>query len=154
MASSRAKAWSAVVSVSTSGVLLTRMRTRGCRGQIDVVVADGHVGDHFEVRRGVENGRVHPIGQQAHQAIDGVNGRLQFSRRHGHRFVAIRYPMPGVAQPLHRCVANVLGDEDVGHLTPSKIISTQRKNLCNLCHLWIILFLPPPRQTGRRGPGR
>ena len=55
--SSSANAMSAVASVSTSGVLPTGMPRSAGRLEVDVVRADGQVGDRLDRRRGVEEAR-------------------------------------------------------------------------------------------------
>ena len=56
---------SATDSVSTSGVLVTMMpRDRAC-GDVDVVVADGHVRHDLQVAAGVDQRRVDLLGQHA-----------------------------------------------------------------------------------------
>ena len=68
-ASSRAKARSAVASVSTPGVLVSTTRRALAAGDVHVVEADGQVGDHAQVGGGVEQLVVDPIGQHRQNPV-------------------------------------------------------------------------------------
>ena len=57
MARISAQVKSAVASVSTSGVLVTTMPRARAAGDVDVVVADGDVGDDLQVAARVDHRR-------------------------------------------------------------------------------------------------
>ena len=69
-----ASARSAVVSVSTPGVLPTGNAPRGAGREIDVVDPDGHLRHHLELRsRRLEHGFVDAVGDQADDAVNAAN---------------------------------------------------------------------------------
>ena len=73
---SSANARSAVVSVSTPGVLPTGTPRRVQAGDVDVVEADREVADDLELRPGrVQQLVVHPVGQQRQHAVHARDTR-------------------------------------------------------------------------------
>ena len=98
-ASSSANVRSAVASVSTSGVLPTGMPRRVARLEVDVVVADGVVGDRFQIGELADQAFVDAVGEETQQSL-GVLGLVrQLARAWGeallpdldvvHRFEAV-----------------------------------------------------------------
>ena len=88
----------------------------GGRGHVDVIVADGDIGDHFQIGRSVQYGRIHPIRQQTNQTLGRANGRLQFSGTHRLGFITIGHLMPRLAQGSHARLANMLCYKNFCHL--------------------------------------
>ena len=92
-----------------------RDAARGDRGEVDVVAADGVVGDRPQARGGVEHGAVDALGEHRQQALGlGDAGEQLLARRrqvtgvHGDL-------MAGGAQALDRVAGDRAGDEDPGH---------------------------------------
>ena len=72
---------SATDSVSTSGVFVTTMPRDRAYGDVDVVVADGDVGDDLQPVGGVDERLVDLLGQHAHERVLAGDARAQLVAR-------------------------------------------------------------------------
>ena len=103
---------SAVASVSTSGVFDTTIPRRSHSVEVDVVEADGVVRDDAELRTGgIEQLRVHAVGQHRHEAVAARRARKKLrARRRQLLVVDVEPERPLELLPHPR--RHAAGDED------------------------------------------
>ena len=106
---------SAVASVRTSGVTPTGMRALVGGLDVDVVEANGVVGNDFELGRRVEGSGVDVLGQHAQQAV-GVGETVAELGGVGRQVAGPDLDVvAGVGEAIKRIAGQRAGDEDVGH---------------------------------------
>ena len=106
-----ATARSAVVSVSTPGVLPTGMPARGGRLEVDVVHADGVVRDRPQPRRRLDQLGVDRVGEQRQQPLELGRAREQLvpARR---QLLGPHLDLVLGGEPVERAAGQPAGDED------------------------------------------
>jgi hypothetical protein len=87
------------------------------RGNVDVVEADGDVGDDPEPGTpGPDDGGVDAVGEEAHHRVDGADRVAQLVRRERPVVVARDDIVPGGNKWVDAAVGESTGDEDTGHV--------------------------------------
>ena len=114
----RRNARSAVVSSSTPGVLHTAMPRSAGGGDVDVVVADGDVGDHLHAAAGrgrVEHAAsIRSVSRQTTASTSATAARSSSGVK-GVSSARCTISCPAASERIEAAVGQLAGDEDAGH---------------------------------------